>query len=123
MGDPAESNKRSSPDWQHEEAASGSTDDRKRESEVPDVDEPPPSRASLIERASKFLRDDEIRDAPTERKISFLRNKGLTDEEVCRLLEIPFNGTKAEVQGPAAAPEQAVCFRPIYVYLNQLTNM
>lgn len=114
MGDPAESNKRLTPDWQHEEAASDSTEDCKKASETADVTEPPPPRASLIEQASNFLKDEEIRDASRERKISFLRSKGLTDEEVYRLLEIPFDGIKAEVQDQEAAPEQAVCFRPIY---------
>ncbi|KAI4278752.1 MAG: hypothetical protein LQ337_000796 [Flavoplaca oasis] len=112
MGDPAESNKRLTPDWQHEEAASDSTEDCKKASETADVTEPPPPRASLIEQASNFLKDEEIRDASRERKISFLRSKGLTDEEVYRLLEIPFDGIKAEVQDQEAAPEQALSQSP-----------
>ncbi|KAL8835669.1 MAG: hypothetical protein Q9176_006790 [Flavoplaca citrina] len=108
MGDPAESNKRSTPDWQHEEAASSSTEDPKRGSETADAAEPPPPpRASIIEQASRFLNEDDIKDAPRERKIAFLRSKGLTEEEVSRLLELPFDGTKAEMQERAATSEQA----------------
>ncbi|KAL9623806.1 MAG: hypothetical protein Q9204_007924 [Flavoplaca sp. TL-2023a] len=124
MGDPAESNKRSIPDWQHEEAASSSTEDPQRGSETADAAEPPPPpRASIIEQASRFLNEDDIKDAPRERKIAFLRSKGLTEEEVYRLLEIPLDGTKAEMQERAATPEQAVRFPLIYVWLNQLINM
>ncbi|KAL9039448.1 MAG: hypothetical protein Q9180_002520, partial [Flavoplaca navasiana] len=123
MGDPAESHKRSTPDWQHEEAASSSTEDSKRGSETADAAEPPPPRASIIEQASRFLKDNEIRDAPRERKIAFLRSKGLTEEEVYRLLEIPFDGTKVEMQEQAATPEQAVRFPLIYIWLNQLIKM
>ncbi|KAL8875407.1 MAG: hypothetical protein Q9198_006232 [Flavoplaca austrocitrina] len=124
MGDPAESNKRSTPDWQHEEAASSSTEDPKRGSETADAAEPPPPpRASIIEQASRFLNEDDIKDAPRERKIAFLRSKGLTEEEVSRLLELPFDGTKAEMQERAATSEQAVRFHLIHVWLNQLINM
>ena len=50
--------------------------------------QPPESRASLIEKASKFLEDDSIRDAPIERKKLFLGSKGLTEPEIDELLEI-----------------------------------
>ena len=46
----------------------------------------PQSRASLIEKASKFLDDEEIREASDEQKTHFLQTKGLTDEEIGLLL-------------------------------------
>ncbi|KAI4262221.1 MAG: hypothetical protein L6R42_002598 [Xanthoria sp. 1 TBL-2021] len=107
MGDPVDNKQRSKPDWQHEEA-SGSHEDLKRRlktADAPEHVEPPPSRAVLLEQAFKFLEDDEIKDAPTERKIAFLQSKGLTDEEVHRLLEIPYDNAKAEMQ--ETGPEQA----------------
>lgn len=111
MGDPVDNKQRSKPDWQHEED-SGSHEDLKRGSKTTDAPEhvePPPPRAVLLEQASKFLKDDEIKDAPAQRKIAFLQSKGLTDEEVYRLLKIPYDNAKAEMQ-KKTGPEQAVCF-------------
>ncbi|MCJ1427776.1 hypothetical protein MMC29_005681 [Sticta canariensis] len=44
------------------------------------------SHASLLNQATKFLQDDDIRDAPTERKMAFLESKGLSDLEIEGLL-------------------------------------
>ena len=41
---------------------------------------------SLLEQASKFLEDPSIRDAPRDRKASFLETKGLSKDEVEKLL-------------------------------------
>ena len=50
--------------------------------------QPPEPRASLIEKAAKFLEEDSTRDAPIERKKLFLESKGLTETEIDDLLEI-----------------------------------
>lgn len=44
------------------------------------------SRTSLLNQATKFLQDDDIRDAPIERKMAFLESKGLSDLEIKGLL-------------------------------------
>lgn len=44
------------------------------------------SRASLLNQATNFLQDDDIRDAPTERKMAFLESKGLGELEIEGLL-------------------------------------
>lgn len=44
------------------------------------------SRATLLNQATKFLQDDDIRDAPTERKVAFLESKGLSELEIEGLL-------------------------------------
>ncbi|OAP55937.1 hypothetical protein AYL99_10089 [Fonsecaea erecta] len=46
----------------------------------------PASEVPLFEQAQKSLEDESIRDAPRERKIAFLRNKGLSAEEIEKLL-------------------------------------
>ncbi|KAK4691156.1 peroxin-14, partial [Lecanoromycetidae sp. Uapishka_2] len=43
-------------------------------------------RASLVRKAAKFLNDEDIRDAPRERKEFFLTLKGLTEDEIRDLL-------------------------------------
>ena len=43
---------------------------------------------SLLEQASKFLEDPSIRDAPRDRKASFLETKGLSKDEVEKLLGV-----------------------------------
>jgi len=50
-----------------------------------------PSRATIIEQAKKFLEEDEVRNASTDKKISFLESKGLRSEEIQALLGITKN--------------------------------
>ena len=45
------------------------------------------ARQSLLKSAAKFLEDKDIRDAPVERKKSFLDSKGLTEDEIQSLLQ------------------------------------
>ncbi|EXF79668.1 hypothetical protein CFIO01_10696 [Colletotrichum fioriniae PJ7] len=45
-----------------------------------------PSRDDSLEVARKFLQDDEIKDAPREAKESFLKTKGISPEDIERLL-------------------------------------
>ncbi|KAG2413419.1 hypothetical protein HFD88_002608 [Aspergillus terreus] len=58
------------------------------------------SRATLVEQASKFLQDDSIRDAPLDRKISFLESKGLRNDEIEGLLGVARN---PEATSPSAS--------------------
>ena len=44
------------------------------------------SRDDLKEQASKFLDDEQIKDAPLERKLEFLETKGFSKEEIYYLL-------------------------------------
>ncbi len=46
------------------------------------------SRPSAIDQASRSLQDDGIRDAPLERKRSYLKSKGLSNDEVDNLLSV-----------------------------------
>ena len=47
----------------------------------------PDERQSLFDNAAKFLEDEDIRDAPIERKKTFLGSKGLTEDEIQMLLQ------------------------------------
>ncbi|KAL8817837.1 MAG: hypothetical protein Q9223_003411 [Gallowayella weberi] len=97
MSDPPDQKPRQIPEWQHGEAsASHESDDQEMHiAKAPQHVEPPPPREALLEQASKFLAEDGIRDAPTERKIAFLQSKGLVDEEVSRLLDLPNDRLRA----------------------------
>lgn len=50
-----------------------------------------PSRAIVIEKAKKFLQEDEVKDASADKKIQFLETKGLTKEEIEGLLGVSSN--------------------------------
>lgn len=120
MDDSAENKQKLKRDWQYNEVSGSNEDLGKglKTTDSPAHVEAPPPRAILLEQASKFLEDDEIKDAPAERKIAFLRSKRLTDEEVYRLLEVPSDKAKAEMP-EETGPEQAVCFaQRIYSPLN-----
>ncbi|EKV12473.1 Peroxin 14/17 [Penicillium digitatum PHI26] len=60
------------------------------------------SRQALLDQASKFLEDESIRDAPTERKVSFLESKGLSSDDIQQILGIPHN---AEASSSSTAAE------------------
>ena len=51
----------------------------------------PPSPEALIEQAKKFLEEDEVRNASTDKKIAFLEDKGLKSEEISELLGVTRN--------------------------------
>ena len=47
-----------------------------------------PSRETVIEQAKKFLEEDEVRNASTDKKVAFLEGKGLRIEEITELLGV-----------------------------------
>ncbi|KAJ6160047.1 peroxin Pex14/17-Penicillium chrysogenum [Penicillium chrysogenum] len=59
------------------------------------------SRQALLDQASKFLEDESIRDAPTERKVSFLESKGLSSDDIQQVLGISRN---CQHPPPATSP-------------------
>jgi hypothetical protein len=46
---------------------------------------------AMLEQAKKFLEDDEVKDAPTDKKIAFLESKGVGNEDIQTLLGISRN--------------------------------
>ncbi|KAL5328342.1 hypothetical protein ACEPPN_001841 [Leptodophora sp. 'Broadleaf-Isolate-01'] len=72
----------------------------KPEESVPAQEEQ--SRETVIAQARKFLEEDEVRDASTDKKIAFLESKGLRNEEIQELLGITRN---TEASNVAVTPE------------------
>lgn len=77
------------------------------DSQTPDQ----PARSTLLEQASKFLEDEAIRDAPTDKKISFLESKGLKGPEIDSLLGVSRN-TEATAQPEPASSQPAASSQP-----------
>ncbi|KAJ5467067.1 hypothetical protein N7475_004819 [Penicillium sp. IBT 31633x] len=77
---------------------------------------PSTSRQVLLDQASKFLEDESIRDAPTDRKISFLESKGLDSKEIQQVLGVTRNAeassssttaeSKTQEESPSTSPAQ-----------------
>ncbi|KAJ5773024.1 hypothetical protein N7457_007920 [Penicillium paradoxum] len=67
---------------------------------------PSTPRKALLDQASKFLEDESIRDAPTERKVSFLESKGLSSDEVQQVLAVPRNAEASSSSTTAEAKTQ-----------------
>lgn len=88
MGDAPKAKSISIPSWQREqpqETGSGNAS-HNQGSDQSTIDPEAPSRAALLEKASKFLDDHEIKDASAERKSLFLEGKGLKKDEIHELL-------------------------------------
>ena len=94
------------PTWQRQEASRVPEQPANTPPQEPAQHQPPESRASLIESASKFLEDDSIRNAPIERKKLFLESKGLTAAEINELLEIQHTSEAAAVEDNKAEQEE-----------------
>lgn len=75
------------------------------------------SRQALLDQASKFLEDESIRDAPTERKVSFLESKGLSSDDIEQVLGVSRNAEpssssttaedKTQEETPSTSPTQS----------------
>jgi hypothetical protein len=99
MGDSEEDKKKGGvPSWQlkpsgaSQEAKNGGQDTAPQQT---------PSRASVIENSRRFLLEDEVRNAPTDKQVSFLESKGLENHEIQELLGVTHNveasGSNSEV--------------------------
>ncbi|KAI9643001.1 hypothetical protein NHQ30_008735 [Ciborinia camelliae] len=51
----------------------------------------PPSRTTVLEQAKKFLEEDEVKNASTDKKIAFLKSKGLEGDDIQELLGMSRN--------------------------------
>ena len=88
MSDPSEPKSKDHPSRQRQEPSNQPKHpDNTPPPEQAEQEQPLEPRASLIDNASEFLKDDSIQDAPIERKKLFLESKGLTEAETDKLLE------------------------------------
>ena len=87
------------PAWQQRQ--NNATSDQTTSNPSPNSDDQSTAseRSTLLEQASKFLEDESIRDASTDRKISFLESKGLRNDEIQTLLGVSRN-TEASSDTP-----------------------
>ena len=85
MGESGGSGSKSIPSWQLPGAPQHSNPTEAQPTE-PSEGSVVDARAALIEKASKFLDDEDIWEASQERKRFFLQRKGLTDQEIQALL-------------------------------------
>lgn len=85
----------------------------KSKDESPKVEEKPvpqpPSRETIIEQAKKFLEEDEVRNASTDKKIAFLESKGLRSEEIQGLLGITRNPEASSEVAPPFKVQTSAC--------------
>ena len=83
--------KPSIPSWQvqHQPSKRDTPEENSKPSAA--ADETTTDRQSLLDDASKFLEEESIRDAPTDRKVTFLESKGLTSDEIQKLLSVTRN--------------------------------
>ncbi|TGO49304.1 hypothetical protein BCON_0214g00200 [Botryotinia convoluta] len=51
----------------------------------------PPSRTATLEQARKFLEEDDVKNASTDKKIAFLESKGLVGDDIQELLGVSRN--------------------------------
>ncbi|KAL2073103.1 hypothetical protein VTL71DRAFT_10427 [Oculimacula yallundae] len=101
MSDSDPEKKVSIPAWQ---TAAASQFPKSKEAPTP---QEPESRETIIAQARKFLEEDEVRDASTDKKIAFLEGKGLRNEEIQELLGITRNSEAtnvSETSEPAPTP-------------------
>ncbi|MCJ1464740.1 hypothetical protein MMC07_003353 [Pseudocyphellaria aurata] len=99
MSDSHDTKRTSIPSWQRGDVSSepATPSSTVRDPTSPSLPEDPrhdsqrhlhASRASLLHTASNFLQDDDVRDAPIERKTAFLESKGLSSLEIEKLLAV-----------------------------------
>ncbi|KAI4209025.1 MAG: hypothetical protein LQ351_007998 [Letrouitia transgressa] len=130
-GDPQDKEGNSIPSWQCEDAPPQPTSSEEQLSpSTSSTDESQSSlpRAALIDQATKFLDEDDVKTAPTERKIRFLQIKGLTEHEIHQLLNLSrdenhildaeeqpntFSRSPSQSDPPKSSPEDTV---PIITY-------
>jgi hypothetical protein len=100
MSDSDPSDKKSgAPSWQSDLKGTTPTEG--------DTEPQPPSRETVIEQAKKFLEEDEVRNAPADKKISFLESKGLSNEDIQSLMGVERH-TDASAPPPSTVSYEAI---------------
>lgn len=81
-----------------------------------------PNRETVIEQAKKFLEEDEVKDASTDKKVSFLASKGLSSEEIQSLLGVSRNTEATASQPSVSSSEVSLLHYPIALYPNVIRH-
>jgi hypothetical protein len=93
MADSSGAKKPAIPDWQRNDIQSSTAPESPGNDHTSQSDNMRRSDAQLLEQAKRWLEDESIRGAPTERKVSFLEQKGLQEDDIQMLL-----GTKDRLE-------------------------
>ncbi|CAD6450351.1 abbcce0b-f291-41bb-823f-5c4faa5ff679-CDS [Sclerotinia trifoliorum] len=75
-----------------------------------------PSRTAILEQARKFLEEDEVRNASTDKKIAFLESKGLEGDDIKGLLGVSRDDEATNtslVRTPEAKPQPRLQPQPL----------
>src|SRR5436305_834426 len=86
MADSSGPKKPAIPHWQRSPLQSSTTSEAPPSDHASPSDDMRRSDTGLLEQAKRWLEDESIRDAPTERKASFLEQKGLQGADIQKLL-------------------------------------
>ena len=78
MGDSDQNKKAAVPEWQRPKS---------QEAVGPESSSAPDAAPVTIQQAQRFLQDEEVQKYPREKKIEFLKGKGLEEDVVQRLLQ------------------------------------
>lgn len=105
MGHSSETKKASIPSWQRQEETQGKETIEETSDSSHGNSSDASSQDDLLEKASRFLDEDGIRDAPKERKVSFLEGKGLTREEIEILLKEAPEGEDGRSSDEEVSPQ------------------
>ncbi|OBT69725.1 hypothetical protein VE03_00852 [Pseudogymnoascus sp. 23342-1-I1] len=102
------------PSWQMKpEASDPKPETEEKQATAAEPSPEPKPRTSVLEDARKFLEEDEVKDASTDKKVAFLEGKGLSSEEIHQLLGITRNleasnpESQASPKSPAPLPQPA----------------
>lgn len=114
MSDPQKPGAKAIPEWQREKPSDAAANPQKGslESSNKPGDANPGSRAILIEQASRFLEDPEIKHSTMERKIQFLESKGLTNHEIFEMMGIARKEDTPTVAEPEDKTEKVFTYNP-----------
>lgn len=86
MADSSGTKRPAIPDWQRNPIQSSTAPEPPGNDHTSHSDNTRRSNAQLLEQAKRWLEDKSIRDAPSERKASFLKQKGLQGDDIQELL-------------------------------------
>ncbi|EPS33756.1 hypothetical protein PDE_08718 [Penicillium oxalicum 114-2] len=102
------------PSWQKQSDSTSTDPSPPSASPSSSSDKPPApdARQDLLDQAAKFLEDDSIRDAPTDRKIAFLESKGLNSAEIEQLLGVSRNPDGSSSSLTSAEPTAQASLSP-----------
>lgn len=114
MADPENKSTSDVPEWQKAQTPPEPTSETQQTpTENPEV--------FKLEQAKQFLKDPEVRKETTERKVEFLKSKGITQSDIDELLKDELLQVPPETQGPVCRPPGLI-FGSMHFVASSLTR-